>query len=224
MMLKNAYRKFKEITTPLVLIHVGKCGGSTVREELLSNDYKFFEKHIGEVDYDKSKQYIIVIRNPISRCMSAFNWRYKLVCETKEQQFRFPGEYELLKQFESFNHFAESLFDESGEIQIDLSQPEYYIHHIKEDIYFYIGTFLKEFDKENVKAVLTTENLNSDMKENFGIDVKTHLKKNKNKTKEKLSERAVKNLKLAFKNDYWCIDKLYEANLISPKNYAILSK
>ena len=76
----------------LVLIHIGKCGGSTVCHELNDKNIKYQHAHMIEVKYEKNKNYIIVIRNPIGRFISAFNWRYKLVCDSKEQENRFINE------------------------------------------------------------------------------------------------------------------------------------
>lgn len=50
--------------------------------------------------------YLVVVRNPISRTLSAFNWRYKLVVEQDAQRHRFPGEYEALSRHGSLNSLA----------------------------------------------------------------------------------------------------------------------
>ena len=51
----------------LVIIHIGKCGGSTVNSELKSKNVKFSEIHNREAIYEPDKNYVIVIRNPIKR-------------------------------------------------------------------------------------------------------------------------------------------------------------
>lgn len=205
--------------TDLVLIHVGKCGGSTVNSELKENGFTFIEKHVCKVKFDSKKKYIIVIRNPISRFISAFNWRYKLVVKDGSQRNRFKGEYEILKKFNNVNTLAENLFDEKG-IRFDFN--ENYIHHLKEDINYYIGDFLKACNSENIRFVISTETLNQDMDECFGIKVNKHEKKNK--SEYFLSEKAILNLRKFLVEDYNCINKLYEMGKLSESKYLTISK
>ena len=76
----------------LVFIHIGKCGGSTITNELRSKNVKFSQIHDSQAIYQPNKNYVIVIRNPIKRFISAFNWRYYLVCDSKKQENRFKNE------------------------------------------------------------------------------------------------------------------------------------
>ena len=104
-----------------ILIHIGKSGGTSVRNILCEKQYKFSIKHLGWVRFNPSEKYIIVLRNPISRFISAFNWRYHLVCDTKIQQFRFKGEKELLDHYKTINALAEDLYKFNGKLKINLS-------------------------------------------------------------------------------------------------------
>jgi hypothetical protein len=57
-------------------IHIGKCGGSTIQYLL--------KKHIKEIyhlkkNYNTTEKYIIWIRNPLSRFVSAFNYQRECV-------------------------------------------------------------------------------------------------------------------------------------------------
>ena len=69
------------------LIHIGKCAGSSIRNELIQKNVNFICFHCHTVEYDKNAKYIIVIRNPIKRFISAFNWRCNLVCIEKKISF-----------------------------------------------------------------------------------------------------------------------------------------
>ncbi len=215
---------YKRISIEIVLIHIGKCGGSTVMKEFNKKNIKFLEKHICRVDYSKNKKYIILVRNPISRFVSSFNWRYKLVCDDGLQSNRFPGEKELLSKYKTVNSLAENIYGLDDKLNIDFSKKKFYIHHITEDINFYIGDFLKKCDRENIIAVLATETLSMDLKENFDINLETHKKKNKDKYDSYLSKKANDNLKRYLKKDYECIEKLYEMGLITKGKYDFLSK
>lgn len=225
---KNSYslikNKLKLFPSDIIVIHIGKCGGSTVRSELINNEFKFSERHIRKIRFQKNKKYVIVIRNPISRFVSAFNWRYKLVVKDGNQRNRFKGEFATLKKYKTCNNLAENIYNSKGELQIDLSKKHYYIHHIKEDINFYIGDFLDKCKKENIIAVIATETLNEDMLNYFSIEVQKHEKKNKKDSEDNLSNLATTNLKKYLIKDYRCIQKIYDMNLISEQKYKLLSK
>lgn len=94
-------KKFAKYTIKTVFIHIGKCGGSTVRKEFKKNKILFYEKHMTNVKFHRNKKYIIVIRNPISRFVSAFNWRYKLVVEDRVQENTFDGEKMILEKYKT---------------------------------------------------------------------------------------------------------------------------
>ena len=204
-----------------VLIHIGKCGGSSVIEELKKKEINFFEKHVGEVTYRRKKKYIIVVRNPISRFVSAFNWRYKLVVEDGTQKDLYQGEKALLEKYSDINTLAENIYDEKGNLVLDFKKDEFYIHHIKEDIDFYLGDFLKKCKKKQIVAVLATETLSEDLSTHFNITLKSHLKKNKKKTD--LSNLAVSNLIKYLEKDYACIEKLNDMGVLTEKQYEKLS-
>ena len=83
----------------LVIIHIGKCAGGTVREELNNKNINFKEIHLRKVKYSPTENYVILIRNPIQRFISAFYWRFFRVCDSKVQVNKFLGENELLQKY-----------------------------------------------------------------------------------------------------------------------------
>lgn len=204
-----------------VFIHVGKCGGSSVIEELKKKDIKFFEKHVAKLKFRKNKKYYIIIRNPISRFISAFDWRYKLVVEDEVQKDLFEGEYALLKKYGTVNNLAENIYNEKGELVLDFRNDDFYIHHIKEDIDFYLGDLLKKCKKKHILAVLATETLSEDLKKSFDITLTSHLKKNKKKNE--LSSLALNNLIKYLEKDFECIERLNDMDLLTEIQYKKLS-
>ena len=98
-----------------------------------------------------------------------------------------------------------------------------YIHHIKENIDFYIGEFLQNCKKDNILGIIMTETLNDDIFKLFGIANVIHNNKN-NPYDKTLSKNEYDNLKKYLEKDYACIDKLYELGLLSLDKYTILSK
>ena len=105
------------MTNKLNVVHIGKCGGGSVtlairQSTLLSERFDSIEiTHINKVKYSDKDSYLIIIRNPIDRAMSAFNWRYHLVVETEAQRKRFKGEWEILKKYSTLNSISEKLYD-----------------------------------------------------------------------------------------------------------------
>ena len=207
-----------------IMIHIGKCGGNTVHSVLHSLGYKIKLKHIEKPLFNPARKYIILIRNPISRFISAFNWRFHLVSTTNKQVNRFEKEKFLLEKFKTVNTLAEKLYKKDGTLRFNLSDPKFYIHHICEDIDFYIGDFLKVCKPENIYGVILTETINDDLNRLFNADVKKIPHKLKNvEYNTTLSELGYSNLKKYLEKDYACIEKMYEMNLITKSQYDILS-
>jgi len=204
----------------LVVIHIGKCGGSTVKDELKLHNIKYSEVHVKKAIYEPDKKYIIVIRNPIKRFISAFNWRYHLVCDSKIQKNRFKNEKNILCKYKNIDELCDDLkydnFIFNGKPNSDN-----YIHHLKEDIYFYLKNFINECPKKQIFGVICTETLSEDMKNIFNIDVTKNENDNR-KYKKKITSENYKILKSYLKNDYYIIDKMRKYEWISEKQYSFL--
>lgn len=203
-----------------ILIHIGKCCGSSIRNELKKNNYKFKLKHVkqaNKINFNKNKNYVILIRNPIERFISAYNWRYHLLINCKKQENRFDGEKETLIKSKNINNLIKILKEDINFLDNN------YIHHIKENIESYLGKLLQKCSSKNILAVICTETLEEDLKNYFNIDLKTHKRNNKNNMTE-LNSEEYNFLKTYLKNEYKCIDKLYELNCIDKNKYDILSK
>ena len=217
--IKKLYKYYKNPFSNCVFIHIGKCGGSSVMKQLKKYDFKHV--HVEKVKYINNKKYFLIIRNPISRFVSAFNWRYKLVIQDKIQENRFKGEKLILEKYNNVNDLAENIYNTNGELVLNFQKPNNYIHHITEDIYFYIGEFLDIVKSEEIGGILTTENLNSDFKNTFNIELDYHYKKNK--SDDYLSKIAINNLVSYLKKDFECIDRLDKMKLLSKEQYKVLS-
>ena len=200
------------------LIHIGKCGGGYVQNILKNNNFNIRVIHIEKAIFNKNEKYIILLRNPISRFISAFNWRYNIVVVNNNQTERFKGEKETLDYFKNVNNLAENISS------FDINNN--YIHHVKENIHFYIHDFLSNCKKENIIGVIVTETLKEDLKNLFTIDFDNYEKINVNKNDYniQLSKLGYEKLKLYLHTDYDCIDKLYNLGCLSNKQYDILSK
>ncbi|TKB46911.1 hypothetical protein [Thalassotalea mangrovi] len=202
-----------------VLIHVGKCGGGTLQKTLSQDprNIRFYSFHVEKPIYRAKDQYYILARDPISRSISAFNWRYKLVAETRQQAERFAGEYHVLCKYKTLNNIAECLYDENGAPNQKVMTEFDCIHHLKEDISFYLKEFLDKCPVEKIRGVLMQESLNTDMQRFFSLSSEEigHDKHNSSPHDKRLTARARKNLVRYLEDDYHCLFKLHNMGLIS---------
>jgi hypothetical protein len=126
----------------LRFIHIGKTGGSTIHEILKQKNINFAEYHLKK-PYKENEKYIIWLRNPLSRFVSAFNYISHLVnfdCTNKipsditnknclyypfirrkilkKTEYVFNKKYDdLVKSFKTANDLAEGLASSIPEIK-----------------------------------------------------------------------------------------------------------
>ena len=209
-------------TNNLVIIHIGKCGGSTLLKELDLNKIKYELVHVAKVKYDPNKKYLIIIRNPIQRFISAFNWRYYLVCDSKIQENKYMNEKNILNKYNNIDKLCHEL--RVNKNIFNGSRNSYnYIHHLKEDINFYLEYFIDICPKDNLLGVICTETLKVDLKNIFNIDLNVH-DKNNDKYKKNINNMNYKILKDYLHKDYLIIDKMYNKGWINDKQYLLLKK
>jgi hypothetical protein len=209
-------------------IHIGKCGGSTIRSLLRENNLNFKCVHttpktvrspshpspLLKTEYNSDTKYLIVLRNPVERFVSAFYWRKFRVSTIPRQRHRYAGEYDFFQKYTT----VEDLIQDG----ITALQRQY-VHHIKQDIHYFLGDFVDQCNPSNVIGVICTENLNKDIKNIFHIKVQSR-KNDNSKRKTTLREGDRKFLKKYLYKDYLVIEKLNNLSLLSKKQYKILSK
>jgi hypothetical protein len=195
-------------------IHIGKCGGSTIRSLLKKYNFNFNVIHVYErEEYKSCKKYLIALRNPVERFVSAFYWRKYLASTSQKNSFR--GEYEFFQKYPTI----ESL------IQDDITiLKKQYVHHLKEDIHYYLGDFFNQCNPSNIIGIVCTKNLNKDIENIFDIKVEGLHEKNNSKRKKELKEEYREFLKKYLHKDYLIIEKLNNLKLLSMEQYEILSK
>jgi hypothetical protein len=164
--------------TQFNLIHVGKCGGSTVEQELRARNFIFDHYHLRRPVYEQGQSYVILVRDPIARFVSAFNWRYHLLSEKitrpgykidpmADMKHRF--ELEFLSQFKNVNAFAEQLvrpvkFDVSP-----LTTMLSLVGHVTQGFAWYLGDLLDNMQPRQLAGIITTERLADDVEVLFGF-------------------------------------------------------
>lgn len=208
--------RFRDARDELVYIHVGKCGGTSLGESIMRSQFlhdrfaSISKVHFEKPPILKRSYYLLVLRNPISRAISAFNWRYKLVVEDKIQKDRFVGEYEILSRYGSLNSLAEQLYvnDALDPIVADNFRS---IAHLNEDISFYLSELLDHIAPEQFFAVLTTEFLAQEIDNYLKVkDVKriNEHAPNVQQVKMELSQTGRGNLKKFLHKDYDVVRRL----------------
>tara|TARA_B100000886_G_scaffold332894_1_gene286144 strand:- start:5310 stop:6965 length:1656 start_codon:yes stop_codon:yes gene_type:complete len=229
----------------LYLIHVGKCGGSSLEEM-----FKLKQYHLNKPIYKSSSKYIICIRNPIKRFVSAFNmlkdlinfdikgYDYNRLYLSKDTPFyklknKINGKlndnnpfksslfYHNLAFFESANHLAESITSQSHEVKTKAIQ---IMNHDEEHIYKGIGWYLDDGDfvkkyHDKILFVIRQEHFNEDAN-NLSKILKMNFKYENLRTSKKkniyMSNLAIGNIINFYKEtDYKTLAVLKQYNLIN---------
>lgn len=218
------YKHLLNSPRSLICVHIGKCGGSSLRtavaqSPIVAERFSFVRwDHTRKPLVTSRSKYLIVIRNPISRALSAFNWRYRLVIADGSQKTRFQGEYEVLTRYGSLNDIAEALY-KSGELDAAVAREFRTIHHLKEDIAFYLWDLLDQIASDQIFAVVSTEVFDADVERVLGTVSKAREKENRaqtDKAKMELSDTARSNLRQFLDKDYRAIEKLGALHPIEP--------
>lgn len=166
----------------LVVIHIGKCGGSTVTNELKKRKIPFETVHVSKAIYDPSKRYVIVTRNPTQQFVSAFNWRLHILMHNQNKLKGNEHEKNLLSHYKNVNNLAMNLYNKSGVLNQGLHHSIVKTKsHLYKRNHFYLDNFLQKCPKEHIRGVICTETIHTDMKRIFNIDVTSHANNNKKK-------------------------------------------
>ena len=237
--------------TENILIHVGKCSGTIVSKSmlyhnLLDNKFsihyanqhkkpsfrpkKFLKKY--KLHFRKyNHQFIVCIRHPIDRFISAFYFKYTRIFINKSNKHNSKIETKGFKKFNTIQKLAENLYNEDGSENITATQFCNNSDHLSYGLHHYLGNFSET--KLNIK-VIRHEFLNDDYKTIFKKDL--HVEKIQNEqpnilskinpghndnvdkfwfNKIELSKKAYHNLLKFLKADLEVIQSLSDSNLIS---------
>ncbi len=216
----------------LTYVHIGKCGGTTI--QLCVKESPILKEKYGNVrvvhtispGYSPNQDYLISIRNPINRLVSAFNWRHKRVVIDSEagdlrERNMVPNEYEILKKYGSPNAIAEKLYVD-GELDREVYSELFTIAHIYNGIPTHINSFIDKVDPACIFGVITQENLNDDCERVLGVVNDKHTKGNSHKSNVDLSQIAIENLRKVLHKDYSCIEKLNDLGALTERQYTDL--
>jgi hypothetical protein len=210
----------------LIVVHVGKCGGKSVKRAIENSPrwlakyrkisvWHTFTQKIPDINAD----YILILRNPIHRALSAFNYRYFQVVETRSDPRVFEGELEALSRAKSMNNLAESLY-QNGELVSSAKRLFDSIHHLgDETIASYLDPILSLNLDQRIIAVLTTHTLQSDCQRELSLRIghKHNTSANIDQDQLNLSALAISNLRKLLLPDYLVLEELASKYRLSPE-------
>lgn len=212
----------------LVYVHIGKCGGGSLwrairNSKLVRRTFNNVVRvHMAKPPILKNAKYLIVVRNPIERTVSAFNWRYNIVVENGGPE-NVNGECQALTKYKTINNLAESLYDADGELNEDAVEALYSIDHMKQNIEYYLSDLLDHINQEKIFALMTTELLDEDIEHYLSFKNKYRVHQSRPfKSGIKLSHLARQNLEKFCKNEYATLRKLFNIIDISEEKKQLL--
>ena len=211
------FKAIEDTKDTLIYIHIGKCGGTSLwraikKSEPVQRDFRNLHKlHICKPPVLKNARYLVVVREPVSRALSAFNWRYKLVVEESGQEERFEGEHNILAKYATMDNLAMALYSDTGVLNVDVARDFRTIHHLKEDIDYYLSDLLPKLTPRQIYLVMATETLDADIAANLGVSQVQRVHVNRDQVKPALltlSDKARANLRRFLEKDYQAIQSL----------------
>ena len=233
----------------IFFIHVGKSGGSTIRDYIKGITHCHMRKpQLKELEQHDA--IILNLRDPISRFVSAFNFSYDTinydVSSLNENSdltktinpvhikdkitkgYAYNKEYnDLINYFKTPNELAESLTSSNKQKRRKaLKLMKHETEHINNSLGWYTnnGKIIKKFHKKIF--TISIDNFRNDLENiskklhNKNIPQNIKIKKKNNNKNKYLSDLARRNLYNFYKDtDYATLDVLYKHNLIDKQLY-----
>ena len=205
-----------------VLVHIGKTGGSSVRVALQGHPVAqdMVVCHITPPPVRPDLRYVLVLRHPVQRALSAFNWRRRIVIEQGKQSERFAGEAEVLRQYDTLNALAHALDTDAGRDAFGR------VHHLRENIAFYLDPLRNGVTPDAIVAVLVQERLADDLARVWGITDAGRVNAHGHRTDDSqrhLDDRALRALYAHLAPDFAAIDWLHGIACLDADGHRLLT-
>lgn len=203
--------------TPFDLVHVGKCGGGTINQELAAANYDFEHFHMRRPVARPDRRYVILARDPVARFVSAFNWRMHLYrtgvlpradATDGLSRLRHRAEEEFLQSFENANALAQQLVPADIRDVCPASVLMGLIGHVPQGFQWYLGRLLDLIEPRQIAGVVCTERLAEDFARLFGFRPTRELNRPAGNFSTHLSEQGRANLVREFLDEYATLKKL----------------
>jgi hypothetical protein len=128
-----------------IFIHVGKCGGKAIRNDMKEMGYKVAHVNSDIVNlYNKWSicEYVAILRNPVDRFISAYNWEKKHTDSKYSYWERKVNKWsKFYEKYPTLNSLAKDMIDLNLFEKLELSgiQPQ---EHLYKDINYYLGKLM----------------------------------------------------------------------------------
>jgi hypothetical protein len=200
-----------------ILIHIGKCGGTSLREIMVKSRVmgRSGVIHVCKPVYLPGKNFYIAARDPVSRAISAFNCDYSGIVDLGEDEHNF-GERAALCKYGTLDRLACALYTHDGELNVDAANDFEKILQLNKRISYYLKEFLEEAPNYAIKGVFMQETLAEDVHRLTGLPGSFLATKNPSRREEgrSLSPRGKANLVQFIQDDYKCLVSLCKTGLI----------
>lgn len=202
-----------------VFIHVGKCGGTSIASNIGQHAY-LTEIHMAKPLYVPRARYLLAVRNPISRFVSAF-WHHKR--EAKKEKFNNTKISKIVQNFESVEHFIVDGLQSNSVLSSDSVKFSCGYGHIGMGLAFYLDPFLWKVGERNISNVFCQEFLDEDLHQFLGFpSMESRRVSGMGLLGAELQPKSRTFLWGLLQRDYNCISRLYDMGFISKDRYEIM--
>jgi len=204
--------------TPFVLVHVGKCGGTSAVEELRERGYRCEHVHLRRPEVDPGRRYVILVRDPIARTVSAFNWRRRLFAAgtlsaagaDPVARLRHAAEHDFLSRFANVNEFAERLEFLAGHEISPMVTMMQLIGHVPHGFAWHLDGLLRRIEPRQLAGIVATERFAEDFERVFGFPPVARRNRHDGGDSTVLSARGRENLARVLAPEYETLAALAE--------------
>lgn len=223
----------------LYFIHVGKSGGTSIKYNFMKNGIHLQNYHLDRPSCKRHAQsfFILWIRNPISRFVSAFyHAKNRIDGDTSLVPYRHHQDYIFSPSYDKLI----SIYQTANELAENLSHSHPYhrkvamecMHHVDEHIFKGLGYYTNngEFIHKNKHRIFVgrleyfqedfTNLVENRLKIPFSFHYETKIRQNFNKNDTILSQKAIENLITFYHDtDYYALKVLLQHDLISKETF-----
>lgn len=207
-----------------IFVHVGKCGGTSLLDAFRqsSRDQDFFYVRMTRPPLNVRWRYLIAVRNPLSRFVSAFNHHKRSYHSGFAERGNPRDIKKLFSRYENVVDLAHDL-RRDGNFNNDLIYLISRIGHLSRGPAFYLEKLLACPASQRIEMVFAQETLADDIGSYFGLtEVSNRRAFSRSDWSQSLDDVAAQNLAALLEPDFQSIQKLYALGKIDAEKAALL--
>lgn len=222
----------------IFLVHVGKCAGESVAAALQQHDTSFTEYHGGQANIEiadrvlagrENDLFVILLRDPVSRFISAFEWDLleKFIARDVPQDN--PFWLPVYDTFDNANSLAEALTSPDAGLRAVADHAMRSSHlHMHYDLAWYLPPHIAEHLTRKNAVTIQNDRINEDfarllrrigvpLKSEFSVPFSKHQYKSRipqHRRTDKLSDLARRNVRAYSATSYETIRVLKQRDIL----------